>query len=79
MHPSQVNYCGTKDKRGKTTQKFSIKRREPSLIAKAIKNVRSVHIGNFMFKQSVLKLGDLKGNRCVYAQKMCNLKITSAF
>lgn len=62
MHPSNVNYCGTKDKRAKTTQKFCIKRRLPSHILTAAQK-SYVRIGNFTFSNDVLKLGDLNGNR----------------
>ncbi|XP_034481080.1 pseudouridylate synthase 7 homolog [Drosophila innubila] len=63
LRPSQVNYCGTKDKRAKTTQSFSIKRRTPEAIANAARGMRNVYIGNFSFTSSTLKLGDLQGNR----------------
>lgn len=63
MRPSQVNYCGTKDKRAKTTQKFCIKKRTPRQIVGSIKHMYGVKIGNFEFNKEVLKLGQLKGNR----------------
>ncbi|EDW93161.1 pseudouridylate synthase 7 homolog [Drosophila yakuba] len=63
LRPSQVNYSGIKDKRAKTTQKFSIKRRTPESILGAAKCQRNVQIGNFAFESNTLKLGDLQGNR----------------
>ncbi|XP_055844519.1 pseudouridylate synthase 7 homolog [Episyrphus balteatus] len=63
LKPSQVNYCGTKDKRGKTTQKFCIKKRNPSQIVAAVKRSSSIKVGNFTFHDKVVKLGELKGNR----------------
>ncbi|XP_037934941.1 pseudouridylate synthase 7 homolog [Teleopsis dalmanni] len=63
MTPSCINYCGTKDKRAKTTQKFCIKRRAPSQIFGIVKTLRNVTVGNFENSDKVLKLGDLKGNR----------------
>ncbi|XP_068143248.1 pseudouridylate synthase 7 homolog [Drosophila tropicalis] len=63
LRPSQVNYCGTKDKRAKTTQSFSIKRRSPESIVQAARFIRNVQIGNFSFRQATHKLGDLQGNR----------------
>ncbi|KAH8408287.1 hypothetical protein KR215_001869 [Drosophila sulfurigaster] len=63
LRPSQVNYSGTKDKRAKTTQSFCIKRRTPEAIAQAARIMRNVYIGNFSFKPTTLKLGDLQGNR----------------
>ncbi|EDV50674.1 uncharacterized protein Dere_GG14316 [Drosophila erecta] len=63
LRPSQVNYSGIKDKRAKTTQKFSIKRRTPESILGAARCQRNVQIGNFGFESNTLKLGDLQGNR----------------
>lgn len=63
MRPSQVNYCGIKDKRAKTTQNFCIKRRTPDQIVGAARSLRNVQIGNFGFRDTTLKLGDLQGNR----------------
>lgn len=63
LKPSQVNYCGTKDKRGKTTQKFCIRKRFPSQITSCAKSIYGVKVGNFEFSNKCLKLGDLKGNR----------------
>ncbi|XP_065361113.1 pseudouridylate synthase 7 homolog [Calliphora vicina] len=63
LRPSQVNYCGTKDRRAKTTQKFCIKKRTPRQIVGTVKFLNGVTIGNFEFNKNVLKLGDLKGNR----------------
>ncbi|BFF98609.1 pseudouridylate synthase 7 homolog [Drosophila madeirensis] len=63
LRPSQVNYCGTKDKRAKTTQNFSIKRRSPDSIIKAARAIRNVFFGNFNFRSTTLRLGDLQGNR----------------
>uniref|UniRef100_A0A0K8TWP2 Pseudouridylate synthase 7 n=1 Tax=Bactrocera latifrons TaxID=174628 RepID=A0A0K8TWP2_BACLA len=71
IHPSNVNYCGTKDKRAKTTQKFCIKRRLPSQIVTAAQK-SYVRIGNFTFSNNVLKLGDLKGNRFKIALRHVN-------
>lgn len=63
LRPSQVNYAGTKDKRGITTQMFCIKKREPQQIHKVTRNIRNIKIGNFEFKKDVLKLGHLSGNQ----------------
>ncbi|KAH8240158.1 hypothetical protein KR032_011730 [Drosophila birchii] len=63
LRPSQVNYAGIKDKRAKTTQNFCIKRRAPDQIVNAARSLRNVQIGNFAFRNTTLKLGDLQGNR----------------
>lgn len=60
---SAITYAGTKDKRGKTTQWLCIRRREPSLVVRAAQRLRNIYVGNFMFRDQPLKLGQLKGNR----------------
>lgn len=60
-----ITYAGTKDKRGKTTQWLCIRRREPTLIKRAVQRLRNIHVGNFMFREQPLKLGQLQGNRYV--------------
>lgn len=60
---SAVAYAGTKDKRGKTSQWFCMRKREPEKIARAAQRIPNVHVGNFTFKPDTLKLGVLKGNR----------------
>lgn len=60
-----ITYAGTKDKRGKTTQWLCIRRREPSLIKRSVQRLRNIHVGNFMFRDQPLKLGQLQGNRYV--------------
>lgn len=60
---SSLTYAGTKDKRGKTTQWICIKRREPAVVIRAAQRLRNIYVGNFMFRDQTLKLGDLQGNR----------------
>lgn len=60
---TSITYAGTKDKRGKTTQWLCIRRREPSLIKRSVQRLRNIHVGNFMFRDQPLKLGQLQGNR----------------
>lgn len=71
-----ITYAGTKDKRGKTTQWLCIRRREPSLIKRSVHRLRNIHVGNFMFRDQPLKLGQLKGNRYVSATS-CQFTILS--
>ncbi|XP_032511316.2 pseudouridylate synthase 7 homolog [Danaus plexippus] len=65
ISPSMLGYAGTKDRRAKTSQWFSIRRFEPRRIASAAQQNRMprVRVGNFCFKDYHLKLGMLKGNR----------------
>lgn len=61
--PSAFAYAGTKDRRAKTTQWISVKLFEPSKIAAAAARIRQLSVGNFCFKPTTLKLGQLRGNR----------------
>lgn len=54
---------GTKDRRGKTTQWFCVKKVQPRRLLTACKFAKNIAIGNFTFKDHALKLGQLKGNR----------------
>lgn len=60
---SALAYAGTKDKRGKTSQLFCIRKREPEKIIRAAERFGNVHVGNFTFQPMTLKLGSLTGNR----------------
>lgn len=56
-----IKHAGTKDKRGNTTQMLSVRKLNANNVAKL--NVRNIWTGNYIYKDSTLKLGDLKGNR----------------
>lgn len=58
---NMVKHAGTKDKRGNTTQMISIRKLNAESVAKV--NARNIWTGNYIYKSSTLKLGDLKGNR----------------
>ncbi|XP_050672495.1 pseudouridylate synthase 7 homolog [Leptidea sinapis] len=58
-----LGYAGTKDRRAKTSQWFSLRKVDPRKIVNACKDLPSVKIGNFSFSSVHLKLGMLKGNR----------------
>ncbi|KRT81302.1 hypothetical protein AMK59_5240, partial [Oryctes borbonicus] len=63
MNPSNFNYAGVKDRRGKTTQWFSVRKVIPSKLIKRTECLRNIHIGNITFKKEPLRLGKLQGNR----------------
>ncbi|XP_045534392.1 pseudouridylate synthase 7 homolog [Papilio machaon] len=63
IKPSMLGYAGTKDRRAKTTQWFSLRKVDPKKIVAAAKDVRDLYVGNFTFKNYNLRLGMLKGNR----------------
>lgn len=60
---SAFSYAGVKDRRGKTTQWFSVRKVEPWKLLKKTRSIRNVYIGNITFKSKPLKLGKLQGNR----------------
>lgn len=62
-HVSSLAYAGTKDKRGKTSQLFCIRKREPEKIVRAAERLTHLHVGNFTFHADTLKLGSLRGNQ----------------
>jgi tRNA pseudouridine13 synthase len=63
LRAAAFNYCGTKDKRAKTSQWISVKKIEPSKIVRAARKISGIRVGNFKFGQSPFKLGQLTGNR----------------
>lgn len=70
---SSITYAGTKDKRAKTTQWACIRRREPAVVVRAARRLRNITVGNFMFRDQPLKLGQLKGNRFRIALRQINV------
>jgi len=56
-----IKHAGTKDKRGNTTQMLSVRKLNANSVAKV--NARNIWTGNYVYKDSTLKLGSLKGNR----------------
>ncbi|CRG97366.1 U2 snRNA/tRNA pseudouridine synthase, putative [Plasmodium gallinaceum] len=63
---SDISYCGIKDKRGITVQKFCISKIKKEDIYKLIINktkwCNNVYVSNLEYKKEKLSLGDLKGN-----------------
>ncbi|XP_058833881.1 pseudouridylate synthase 7 homolog isoform X1 [Topomyia yanbarensis] len=60
---SALTYAGTKDRRGKTTQWLCIKQFHPNKIMAAANKINHIKVGNFCFRPTTLKLGQLRGNR----------------
>jgi len=58
---NMIKHAGTKDKRGNTTQMMSVRKLNANNVAKL--NFKNIWTGNYKYKHSSLKLGDLKGNR----------------
>lgn len=62
MSPSNLTYAGVKDKRGKTTQWFCIRKVNPKHLLEKTKPLNRIKIGNITFKDAPLKIGQLVGN-----------------
>ncbi|XP_075232647.1 pseudouridine synthase 7 isoform X2 [Lycorma delicatula] len=58
---NDIKYCGTKDKRAKTTQSACVKRVSADRLNKLI--LKNVVTGNYEYKRYSLRLGQLRGNR----------------
>ena len=56
-------FAGTKDRRGRTTQRVSVSMVSAEQIAGAARQINRVEVGNFSYEKNEIKLGDLKGNR----------------
>ncbi|XP_037299265.1 pseudouridylate synthase 7 homolog [Manduca sexta] len=61
--PSMLGYAGTKDRRAKTSQWFSLRKVDPRKIAAGCSGLGNIHVGNYTFSKTHIKLGMLKGNR----------------
>lgn len=75
--PSAFAYAGTKDRRAKTTQWVSIKQFEPKKIVACASKLRQLMVGNFCFKPTALKLGQLRGNRFRIALRQVSAEETT--
>ncbi|CAK1552448.1 unnamed protein product [Leptosia nina] len=58
-----IGYAGTKDRRAKTSQWFSLRKVDPRKLISACTSLPDISVGNFTFSATHLKLGMLKGNR----------------
>ncbi|XP_058833882.1 pseudouridylate synthase 7 homolog isoform X2 [Topomyia yanbarensis] len=63
VHVGIQSLFGTKDRRGKTTQWLCIKQFHPNKIMAAANKINHIKVGNFCFRPTTLKLGQLRGNR----------------
>ncbi|XP_042208197.1 pseudouridylate synthase 7 homolog isoform X2 [Homarus americanus] len=62
VKPNNFSYAGTKDKRAKSSQLVSVSRVAPHKLWHATKNHRGIQLGNFRFRPTPQKLGQLRGN-----------------
>ncbi|KAL6936371.1 hypothetical protein ACO0OL_002571 [Hanseniaspora opuntiae] len=69
-----LGICGTKDKRGITTQRVSLNTRMGLSRVNALnKTLKGMCIGGYEFKDNALKLGDLNGNKFTIALRNVEL------
>lgn len=72
LKPSFFGTAGTKDRRAVTTQRVSMRRRNPqTLISINNERVFGVKIGDFKFEHYPIHLGQHKGNEFVIVAKNC--------
>lgn len=57
-----IKYAGTKDRRGVTVQKMSLERFSVERVTTLNKALKGCKLGCFEYKDTPIKLGDLKGN-----------------
>ncbi|KAK8022175.1 trna pseudouridine synthase d protein [Apiospora rasikravindrae] len=70
-HPKMFSTAGTKDRRAVTSQRVSVKSRDPSKMLFINDRIRDIKIGDFKFEEKDLYLGCLKGNEFTIVMKDC--------
>ena len=55
--------AGTKDRRGRTTQRVSVSMVSAEQILGAAKQINRIEVGDFSYEKNEIRLGDLAGNR----------------
>jgi len=67
-------FAGTKDRRGKTTQRVSVSMVSAKQILGAARVTQKVEVGNFSYQKNEIRLGDLGGNKFELALR--NIEVT---
>ncbi|KAK8076413.1 hypothetical protein PG994_003685 [Apiospora phragmitis] len=70
-HPKMFSTAGTKDRRAVTSQRVSVRSRDPSKMLFINDRIRDIKIGDFKFEEKDLYLGCLKGNEFTIVMKDC--------
>ncbi|PRT54274.1 Multisubstrate pseudouridine synthase 7 [Wickerhamiella sorbophila] len=65
IQPKAITFAGTKDRRGVTCQKFSIRRMNVARVSSLNSTLRGVKLGSFQYMSEPIRLGDLNGNQFV--------------
>ena len=67
-------FAGTKDRRGVTVQRISVRRVAVDTLIAAGRTLRQAKIGNYQYQPFELRLGDLKGNEFAITLRNCTLQ-----
>ena len=65
-------FAGTKDRRGRTTQRVSVSMVSAKQMLGAARGIQKVDVGNFSYQTKEIRLGDLTGNRFELAIRNMN-------
>ncbi|KAI0145709.1 pseudouridine synthase [Hypoxylon sp. NC0597] len=71
LKPSFFGTAGTKDRRAVTTQRVSMRRRNPQSLVHINNKINGVKIGDFKFEDYHIHLGQHSGNEFVIVAKNC--------
>ncbi|XDG00790.1 hypothetical protein ABKA04_000405 [Annulohypoxylon sp. FPYF3050] len=76
LKPSFFGTAGTKDRRAVTSQRVSIRRRNPQAMASLNAKLYNIRIGDFTFEKYPIHLGQHGGNEFVIVLKNCHFNGT---
>lgn len=82
LKPKDVTFAGTKDRRGVTTQRFALARTTIGRASRLNSQLRGAEVGNFVYSDEPLRLGDLGGNEfwiTLRAVSVCTEEIEECF
>ena len=71
VSPREFNFAGTKDRRGVTAQRVSVRRVRAGKFMPLLRSLRGSSVGNFKHERQGLRLGDLTGNEFLITLRDC--------
>ena len=74
MKPNAFQFAGNKDRRAVTSQRVSVYRVFPDKLASLNRSLRNAKVGDYIFQEDKLALGDLQGNAFCITLRDCVLK-----
>lgn len=72
-NPKNIQFAGTKDRRGATAQRACVLRVQAERLANLNKILRGAKLGDFEYRKQGLDLGDLHGNEFVITLRECEI------